>query len=78
MWFTIAAGAAALASVLPQTRNQLKDMPWMPLAVAAGLGVLSDSINNGIKSIGTESMARFEETYDIEVLQDATVKPSPV
>ena len=78
MWSTIAAGAAALAYVLPQTRNQLKDMPWMPLAVAAGLGVLSDSISNGIKSIGTESMARFEERYDIEVLQDATVKPSPV
>ncbi|KAL0046838.1 hypothetical protein WJX82_011133 [Trebouxia sp. C0006] len=49
---------------------------WFTIA-AAGLGVLSDSINNGIKSIGTESMARFEETYDIEVLQDATVKPSP-
>jgi len=72
MWFVIAAGAAALAHILPQTRNQVKDVPWMPLAIAVGLGVLSDSINNGIKSIGTESMAHFEERYDTEVLQDAT------
>ena len=57
----------------------------MPLAVGVGLGLiseslngLSDSLNNGIKSIGTDSMAHFEERYDLEVLQDPSVKPSVI
>lgn len=40
------------------------------------LNGLSDSLNNGIKSIGTESMATFGERYDLEVLQDPSVIPS--
>ena len=74
MWFLFAAGAIAFASVLPQTRDKVKDMPWMPIAVTLGLGFLG----NSIKSIGTESMATFEERYDLELLQDPTVKPSAV
>lgn len=76
MWFLLAAGAIGLASVLPQTRDKVKDVPWMPIALTVGLGVLSDSLNNGIKSIGTDSMAAFEERYDLEVLQDPDVKSS--
>lgn len=78
MWFFIAAGVVGLASILPQTRNKVKDVPWMPIAITVGLGVLSQSLNNAIKSIGTESMATFEERYDLEVLQDPSVKPSVV
>ena len=61
MWFTIAAGVG-LTAILPQTRNQVKDVPWMPTALAVGLGFLSDSINNvtKTKSIGTASMSHFE------------------
>ena len=63
MWFIFAgaAGVVALTSI-PQTRNQVKDVPWMAIALAVGLGAVSDSIKN----IGTKSRAHFEEPYDIE------------
>lgn len=74
MWFIIAAGVV-LASILPQSRNQIKEVPWMPLTVAVGLGLiseslngLSDSLNNSLKSIDAERLAAFEERYDIELL----------
>lgn len=38
----IAAGVV-LASVLPQSRNRIQEVPWMPLAVAVGLGLISES-----------------------------------
>ena len=56
MWFLLAAGAIGLASVLPQTRDKAKDVPWMPIAVIVGLGFLGD----GIKSIGTETIVTSE------------------
>lgn len=46
MWLMIAAGAVAIASMVPRSRDLLKDIPLLPIAVAAGLDVLSDSLRN--------------------------------
>ncbi len=48
-WLFYAAGAVVTASLLPRTRDKVKEVPWVPVAVAVGLGVLVDSI----KSIGS-------------------------
>ena len=74
MWYFIAAGVVAVISVLPQTREQVKDVPWTPIALIVGLGVLSDSLNESIRGVGTHSMARAAERYDIEPIP--TIKPS--
>lgn len=56
LWLFYAAGAVVTASLLPHTRDKVKEVPWLPVAVAVGLGVLADSI----KSIGTDSVQQFE------------------
>ena len=62
-WLFFAAGAVVTASLLPHTRDKVKDVPWLAVAVAVGLGVMADSIKSigtdtadSIKSIGTDSM----------------------
>ena len=54
-WLYIAAGTLVTASLLPQSRERVKDVQWMPVAVAVGLAVLGESV----KSIGTQSMQQF-------------------
>lgn len=72
MWFLIAAGVVAITYILPQTRDMVKDVPWMPLAVVVNLGLISESINSIAKTMDLDT----EEQWVIEVLQDPTVKPS--
>ncbi len=62
VWLLFAAGAVITASVLPQSRDKVKDVPWMLVAVAIGLSVLGDKIGQGIKSIGTDSV--FDKSTD--------------
>ena len=54
LWLLIAVGAAVTASVCPQTREKVKDVPWMPLAVFVGLGVLSKKVGDGFGDFGTD------------------------
>lgn len=73
-WMNIAAGVVAIAHLFPQSRDKVKDVPWLAIAIVVGLRVVADSISNGVKKIGTVSTADFEERFDIEVLQDSTVQ----
>lgn len=45
-WMLVIVGAAVAASVHPQSRDRVKNVPWMPLAVAVGLGALGDGLHN--------------------------------
>ena len=53
-WFLIAVGAAVTVSVHPQSREMVKDVPWLPLAIAVGLAAVGDGLkNNGTGSTQT-------------------------
>lgn len=60
LWLLIAVGAAVTASVCPQTREKVKDVPWMPLAVLVGLGVLREKIDDGLETFGTDIAQQLE------------------
>lgn len=45
-WVLVVVGAAVAASVHPQSRDKVKNVPWMPLAFAVGLGALGDGLSN--------------------------------
>lgn len=75
-WLIIAAGVVAIAHLFPQSRDKVKDVPWLSIGIVVGLRAVADSIDNVVKKIGSESTADSEERFDIEVLQDSTV-PTP-
>lgn len=69
-WLLLAASAVVTLSVLPQSREKVKDVPWTPLALAIGLSVLGDKISDGIRCIGTGSMQQIEERHKAHNLHD--------
>ena len=69
-WLLLAASAMVTLSVLPQSREKVKDVPWMPLALAIGLSVLGDEIGDSIRCIGTGSMQQIEERHKAQNLHD--------
>ena len=46
-WVLIAVGAVVVA----KSKNKVKDVPWMPLAVAIGLGAVGD----GLQKFGSDT-----------------------
>ena len=80
MWVYIAAGVAVIAQLCPQSRDRVKDIPWLPIAVLVGVRVLSDSISDSVHQVGTQITAEFErnfdveETFEVEVLQNSAVQ----
>lgn len=49
-WLIFAAGAV-IATVHPESREKVKDVPWMSLAVAIGLAALGDGIQDGLRNV---------------------------
>ena len=54
-WLIFAAGAV-IATVHPESREKVKDVPWMSLAVAIGLAALGDGIQDGLRNVGANSV----------------------
>lgn len=82
MWYILFAGVATLSSVLPQTRNKVKDVPWTAIALTLGLGhllsVLGDSTADARNSFAEALMrsqmnrsADYEEAWDVQYSDDA-------
>ena len=69
-WLLLAASAVVALSVLPQSREKVKDVPWTPLALAIGLSGLGDKIGDGIRCIGTDSMQQIGERHKAKKWND--------
>ena len=63
-WLIIAAAGAVVATVLPTSREKVKDVPWMPLAVAVGLVALGGGIHDGLRKVGADSVKQLRLSTD--------------
>lgn len=78
IWLHIATGVVAIAHLLHQSRDKVKDIPWLPIALVLGLKVVVDSlqtVSDSVRTVVAERTADYEETF--EILWDSAVHTPP-